>query len=218
MKSRTSVLLAVLAALSAVQGHAGVITFDERTTASTVHTGAFVSGGFQFAPTAGPGDFITWGVPNSAFGVNWSADTDGAVVLNNDVNDAVITRVGGRVFSARSFDMAETYNGFAPGPFANPRFVTFTGKRQDGSEISQTFTVGVTPGFTHMTFAPGFDNLVELVWSGNVNTMIDGQRFGGPAQIDNLALAVPEPSTWAVMILGFGLAGATIRARKAVRA
>jgi hypothetical protein len=30
--------------------------------------------------------------------------------------------------------------------------------------------------------------------------------------------AVPEPATWALMIIGFGAAGSTIRRRKAVMA
>lgn len=216
MKTCNTILAAVLATCSAASAQAAVITFDERTTSSTIHTGAFTSGGFQFASTSGPGDFITWGVPTSNFGANWSADVDGATVLNNDAADAIITRVGGSVFSAYAFDMAETYNGYLPGPFANPRFVTFTGHQVGGGTVSQTFTVGTTPGFTHYTLGPGFENLVALRWSGNYNTVIDGKTYGGPAQIDNLELAAaPEPGAWALMILGFGLAGAALRHRPA---
>ena len=37
-------------------------------------------------------------------------------------------------------------------------------------------------------------------------------------EIDNLAVAVPEPATWAMMIVGFGAAGAMIRRRRTVAA
>ncbi|AYJ88032.1 PEP-CTERM sorting domain-containing protein [Sphingomonas paeninsulae] len=33
-------------------------------------------------------------------------------------------------------------------------------------------------------------------------------------EIDNLVTAAPEPATWGMMILGFGLAGAQLRSRR----
>ena len=37
-------------------------------------------------------------------------------------------------------------------------------------------------------------------------------------EIDNLAVAVPEPTTWALMIMGFGGAGVMIRSRRRAHA
>lgn len=48
-------------------------------------------------------------------------------------------------------------------------------------------------------------------WSGNVETTrLDNVVLSGPAPG-----AVPEPGTWALMIVGFGAAGATLRRRRA---
>ncbi len=35
-------------------------------------------------------------------------------------------------------------------------------------------------------------------------------------EFDNIAAGVPEPATWALMILGFGAVGATIRSQRRV--
>jgi|GEM_PF-1099259 len=50
-------------------------------------------------------------------------------------------------------------------------------------------------------------------WFGNNNDAADGYR------LDSITVAaVPEPATWALMIGGFGLAGASLRRRRAVAA
>jgi PEP-CTERM motif len=50
-------------------------------------------------------------------------------------------------------------------------------------------------------------------WFGNNNDAADGYR------LDSLTVAaVPEPTTWALMIGGFGLAGAALRRRRAAAA
>ncbi len=50
------------------------------------------------------------------------------------------------------------------------------------------------------------------------DSLIGGMRFRSTAnsfEVDNIALgAVPEPATWAMMILGFGLVGAAMRSRR----
>ena len=38
------------------------------------------------------------------------------------------------------------------------------------------------------------------------------------AALDGVSLTVPEPATWAMMLLGFGGMGATLRRRRAVAA
>ncbi len=50
-------------------------------------------------------------------------------------------------------------------------------------------------------------------WFGNNNDSADGYR------LDSISVAaVPEPATWALMISGFGLAGASLRRRRAAGA
>ena len=63
------------------------------------------------------------------------------------------------------------------------------------------------------TFAPtGASTTIRFF--GNATQAIDDERFG----IDNVVVsgAVPEPATWAMMILGFGSAGAALRRRRNV--
>jgi hypothetical protein len=43
---------------------------------------------------------------------------------------------------------------------------------------------------------------------------IAGNGNGAVLRIDSIASAAPEPATWGMMILGFGLAGAQLRSRK----
>lgn len=56
-------------------------------------------------------------------------------------------------------------------------------------------------------------------YAGNAG-LVDRVRFtltptGTSVNIDNITLrAVPEPATWAMMIMGFGLAGYAVRSRK----
>ncbi|HEY9235888.1 MAG TPA: PEPxxWA-CTERM sorting domain-containing protein [Phenylobacterium sp.] len=55
------------------------------------------------------------------------------------------------------------------------------------------------PGITSLAFT--FDPAIG-----------SGKQF----RVEGLSSAVPEPATWAMMIAGFGLAGATIRRRRAI--
>ena len=58
-------------------------------------------------------------------------------------------------------------------------------------------------GFTQITFSA----------TASEGILFDRLRFGGtPGGV------VPEPATWAMMIIGFGAAGSMIRRRKALAA
>lgn len=49
------------------------------------------------------------------------------------------------------------------------------------------------------------------------DALIGGITFsssGNSAEIDNVVFAVPEPSTWALMLAGFGMVGMAMRARR----
>jgi hypothetical protein len=67
------------------------------------------------------------------------------------------------------------------------------------------FSTGVGSGWSGGTFVGAVDNV--------------SFAFGDNTQTYNFEVAaVPEPATWAMMIAGFGLAGATLRRRRALAA
>jgi hypothetical protein len=82
------------------------------------------------------------------------------------------------------------------------------------------YTLGITLSAGQVTYTVG--NLsasvaaVDSVDLGNVILQGYNTPAGAGSEIywDNLNAAVPEPATWAMMILGFGLAGATMRRRR----
>jgi hypothetical protein len=64
------------------------------------------------------------------------------------------------------------------------------------------------------TFAPT-GNSTTISFFGDATQVFDDERFG----IDNVKVSgvVPEPATWAMMILGFGAAGAALRRQAGLR-
>jgi hypothetical protein len=91
---------------------------------------------------------------------------------------------------------------FPPAPADEP--TTFTGTTVGGGTVTQTFDVDT---LTFSTYAfSGFTNLTSLSWTAT------GQFT---PQFANIHLStVPEPGTWAMLMLGvFGL-GARLRTRR----
>ncbi|UUR08894.1 PEPxxWA-CTERM sorting domain-containing protein [Sphingomonas glaciei] len=110
--------------------------------------------------------------------------------------------VDGSLFSVSSFDAAI-------GAYAkySEYLLLLTGLRADGS----TVTTNISIGSSYQSFTlSGFDNLSALTFSHPTNDP------GMYVKIDNLAVsaAVPEPSTWALLLLGFGLVGGSLRRRR----
>lgn len=59
-----------------------------------------------------------------------------------------------------------------------------------------------------------FRSIKVPVSAGEQTLMINGTSGGNGSYSGTLAFAVPEPESWAMMITGFGLAGAAIRGRR----
>lgn len=59
-----------------------------------------------------------------------------------------------------------------------------------------------------------FRSITVPVSAGEQTLVISGTSGGNGSYSGTLAFAVPEPESWAMMITGFGLAGAAIRSRK----
>ena len=92
-------------------------------------------------------------------------------------------------------------------------------------------SAGVVASFNGQTFSTGEVAIPSSIWSkasysftynssaGNVLSFLsNGTPTGLPpvALLDNVSLtaAVPEPATWAMMLVGFGMVGATSRYRR----
>ena len=76
----------------------------------------------------------------------------------------------------------------------------------DGSTVSAgSYTSFDIPGYTLGTATVDFNGVSSVSFS----TSVDGFN-----QFDNIllsAIAVPEPATWAMMLVGFGMVGAAVR-------
>jgi hypothetical protein len=67
--------------------------------------------------------------------------------------------------------------------------------------------------------APGTNGLFTVTGSaGETFSSVTFASSQNSFEVDNLAVGVPEPTTWAMMILGFGLAGGMMRAKRRVAA
>jgi hypothetical protein len=94
-------------------------------------------------------------------------------------------------------DLAEYGN-----PFQEPLLVRFVGYRFDGSTVSTDLTTdGIIDGtgplgdFQTFNFGPE--------WSGLSRVEIPTDGWS----LDNLVVSIPEPGTWALLVLGGVLAG-----------
>jgi len=116
-----------------------------------------------------------------------------------------ITRQDGGTFDVYSVDIADILNIGAA----------------HGGRLRFTFANNAQQHFDYVT--DSIVGLQTLVFDmKNVTGMLYYSEVGKNVQIDNIRLAppppgaVPEPAAWALMILGFGGVGATLRRRRAL--
>ncbi len=145
-----------------------------------------------------------------------SLDRTGAA-LTNMLGSAVTTvaRIDGGAFFLDSLQMANNYGNFS-GFGAKTMTVDFTFNFVGGTSKAVTYTLDNFAGqrltVNNLTFAEAA--LASFSFTPRANS-------SGFVQFDNIQLrdvaaAVPEPATWALMLAGFGLVGGAMR-RRSVR-
>lgn len=207
MKFSTLAAAAALATAAPAMAATTIVTFDELAVDGTglySSAGPIESGGLTFTrPSAGT-DFYVFRRSASQ-----NADPGGATLgfnassgpLTTGVGGFGITRTGGGEFTLNSIAISDFSNS------ANPRAFRFVFNTANGQEV-----VDIT------TDAAAGLQTIALNRSGLLSVSLGGSGF---PQIDNVSFTVasatapvPEPATWAMMIVGFGAVGATLRRRR----
>lgn len=115
--------------------------------------------------------------------------------------EIILTALPGFELSLQSLDLATFKERTGSAPLSI---------RTLGGEILFSQTVSTNPGsHNHLTFdvGPVTDGII-LAWGpDSYNVGMDNITF----DVRPLASAVPEPGAWALMLLGFGLAGSALR-------
>ncbi|MDO9430478.1 MAG: PEPxxWA-CTERM sorting domain-containing protein, partial [Phenylobacterium sp.] len=139
------------------------------------------------------------GTPGNYIAVQSANGTDGS---------ATLTSLGGFTNFSLFMGSPDTYNSITF-TFFNAPSVTLS-----GTQISNGGTLFPTTGDQSLAYR------VNFYFGGDVAKSVTLQSIGQNAyESDGWAVsAVPEPATWAMMITGFGLAGAAIRRRRNILA
>jgi len=131
--------------------------------------------------------------------------------------EMVATNGGGEPASFSSATLFTLNDFFLTAAWNNDLNVRVVGRR-GGVDIFTTDLVVDYDGPTHVVLDWAAIDQVSFVSSGGVDVDFNDPGEGTHFAIDSLtvtaAAPVPEPATWALMILGFGLAGAALRTRR----
>lgn len=192
MPRRFLIALSLLSAVAASQ--ASIIDFENLPNSDpnyTLHGDTVTSGGFQFASNlyvGAPEAIASWG--NPGYGLYTGSV---AIFANYGPDYLTMSKVGGGAFDVFSIDMTDV------GLFDVGIEVVFTGRRADNSTITETI---ITTDRLMTTYTlSSMTNIVSM----------DINDANWVVQFDNIATAVPEPATLAVLSLG---AAALLRRRR----
>ncbi len=192
-------------------------------TGSAASAASIVNGSFEIGPA--PGVFTTLGTGNTSI-TGWTV-TAGTI----DYIGSYWTAQDG----LRSLDLAGNSPGAISQTFATVIGQTYTisywvGRNPDGGLDPRTGFIDVGGAQTQFIYS-GSGDRTNMRWEREIfnftatgaSTMLtfsaDPQtagQFYGPA-LDNVSIGVPEPTVWALLILGFGVVGGALRRNAARR-
>jgi hypothetical protein len=159
----------------------------------TTYTGTKISAANQFGGAGGTGNFASVTPTASPFVLSFAGETPltyfGLYASAINAGNAIQFYNNGALldtFSFTSLSLSSGYKGNPNAPFA-------------GLNGTQNYV------FVNFVIGSGYDE-VRLLQNGS-----------GSFEVDNLTIGfVPEPQTWAMLIVGFGLVGVSMRRRKSV--
>ncbi|MEN2785620.1 PEPxxWA-CTERM sorting domain-containing protein [Sphingomonas qilianensis] len=136
-----------------------------------------------------------------------SMDKVGASLFTQFVSPTVTVKSDdGAAFVFQSIDFSEYFDNGAYNPFSTN--VNFSFVFQDGTLGTAARTFSTAGKFLPTTFAFDLAPVTSVSWT---------PVTGSGVQFDNIVLgavaAVPEPATWAMMLMGFGMIGGAARRR-----
>lgn len=198
----TKTLLCAACAFSlAAPAGATVINFEEfppDNTNGTIPAGRYAGLGVTFQ---GTDDSSTWGGNSAGDPGNWGLEgTNGATFAGFNGNSYALTLLFGSLISSFSLDASRS-NGSSDGT------ITIEALLNGSSVGTDSEALGSINTWSTLSLAGSFDEI-----------RITGTGTGfHPFGIDNIVFngtAVPEPGTWAMMLLGFGAVGFAMRRRE----
>ena len=193
----------------------------------TAHALPFINGSFESGP-ANPGNFAT--LPGDSTAIDgWvvegdSVDFIGDYWKHHDGNRSIDLAGSGIGGIAQTFDTlagqlyrVTFYIARNPDNGQNPRtgFASILGGPNTPLSFNNTSTTRDAMGWQKRTFTFTGTGSNTLRFGSDGSSLGNGSGpFFGLA-LDNVSFAaVPEPSTWAMLILGFGFVGSAMRRRK----
>lgn len=207
MKSLT--MVTVIAFTLASLASAGVVDFESTATGNAILSGPTNVQGLTFTSAHYHiPDSVVSSYGGSVAPVNYLAlDAPG---LGFPVT---VTQTGGGAFSVLSLDASQLWgdsSAAAAAGYANADFLHLLGNINGGGTVTADLQLGF--GFTNFALA-GFTNLDSMVISGYVVGGTDNASWA----VDNIEFSsVPEPGSWAALMLGLGgLSYAVSRRKKA---